>query len=123
MAVRCDQLLEPVDAAAAITLLPREHFAPDALDSVDQDVALFLQLKRTTRSIGEYPAKFDLLSRKAGARMQTGWSFSDTSATISRLRRSQRAGEFGDRCSGKTDETTSRPYWQFRTTGCAVRDR
>ena len=122
MAVRSDQLLEPVDVVATITLLLREHFAPDASDSVDQDVALFLQLKRTTRSIGEYLSKFDLLRRKAEARMQMSWSFSDTSAAISCLRYSQRAWEFGDRCSGKTDETTLWPYRQFRTTGCAVGD-
>ena len=58
MAANSDQLLEQ-DAAVKITQSPHDYSAPDACDSVFQDVARSLQFERTDQTMDEYAGNFD----------------------------------------------------------------
>ena len=58
------------DGAERIVTILKDYIAPDAADSVDQEVARFLQSKRPGRTMDVHLAEFDLLRRKAESKMQ-----------------------------------------------------
>ena len=62
---------------ALIPHILRERFAPDAIDSVFQDVAKFMYFNRMDQKMGTYLLEFDMLRRKAEARMLIGSGFPD----------------------------------------------
>ena len=51
------------DGAAHILRILRERFAPDAFESIFQDEAKSMYLKRTDQSMGASPMEFDMLRR------------------------------------------------------------
>ena len=59
----------------------RDYLAPDAVDSVNREIARFLQFTRTAPIMGEYLAHFDLLRRKGEPKMQIGGASTDVFAS------------------------------------------
>ena len=57
---------------ARILLISREEFAPDAYDCIFQDMVQFLYFKRAGQNMDTYPEEFDMLRKKAAARMLMG---------------------------------------------------
>ena len=74
MAAGAERLFEP-DSVMKIAQFLRDYFAPEAIVSVYQQVARFLHLERTTRTMDGYSARFDLLRYKPASRMRGGDSF------------------------------------------------
>ena len=68
---RNDQLSER-GGMQAIARILHDFSAPGTLDSVNQDVARFLQFRPTAQTMGGYPARCDLLRQKAAGRMKMG---------------------------------------------------
>ena len=71
-----------VDGAAHILRNLRERFAPDAIDSVFQAMLRFTYSGRADLTMGAYLMKFDMLRRKAEARMVTGSGFPDEFVSV-----------------------------------------
>ena len=80
MALGGDHVME-MDAAETVSRALHDYFAPAALGATHQVVARPPQYKRTAQTMGEYLAKFDLLRRKAEARM-AGGAFPQASVSI-----------------------------------------
>ena len=70
-----------VDGVAQILRILRERFAPEAIDSVFKDVVKLLYLRRTDQRMDTYLPEFDMLQRKAEARMLMGSGFPDESVS------------------------------------------
>ena len=49
------------DGAEQILKIPRERFAPDAIDSISQDMAKFMDFKRTGQTLGAYVMELEML--------------------------------------------------------------
>ena len=62
--------------------ISRERFAPDAFGSIFQDMAKFMNFKRTDQDMDTYLMEFDILRRKAEARMIKGGGFPDGIASV-----------------------------------------
>ena len=60
------------DGAAHISRTSRERFAPDAIDSISQDMARFMYFEQTDRTLDTYMMEFEMLRQKAEPRMLTG---------------------------------------------------
>ena len=56
MAGRINQIMG-LGSVMKITQAPNDYCAPDAVDTMHQEVGRFLQFKRTTRPMGEYSAR------------------------------------------------------------------
>ena len=69
MAARSDQIMGP-GGATGIARLLHGYFAPDAADSVCEEVALSSPSKRATQTTDGYFARFDPLPRKAESKMK-----------------------------------------------------
>ena len=54
-----------LDGAEQILKILRERFAPDAIDSIFQDMAKFMYFKRTGQNMDTYIMKFEMM-REAG---------------------------------------------------------
>ena len=65
------------DGAAHILCISRERYAPDAIDSIFQDLALFALLRRTDRTMGAFLMESDMARQKAVARIVLGSGFPD----------------------------------------------
>ena len=65
-------VIDNLDGAEQISRSLRERFAPDAIDSIFQDMAKFMYSKRTDRTMGTYVMEFEMLRQKAEARMVMG---------------------------------------------------
>ena len=68
MALGSGRIMVP-GAVANVLQMFRYYLAPDAPDFAYQDAAHFLRFRRTAQLRGDYLVKFDLLRRKAEARM------------------------------------------------------
>ena len=105
----------------------RDRFAPDAVDSIPQDMAKFMYFKRTRRNMGAYSMEFDILRLKAGARMLMGSGFPDESACVSRMRNAALTRNEETSVSASLHETLALPEVSAqmrrlsRTYGCASR--
>ena len=71
MALEDDQRVVPA-AAATVSQMLRDYFAPDALDAAYQDAARRPQFKRAAQVAGEFSAKPGLLRRTTEPQAQTG---------------------------------------------------
>ena len=76
MAVRKDDVGN-IDGAGQISKISRERFAPDAIDSIFQDMLKFTYFKRTDQKIGTHMTEFDFSRQKAEARMLMGSGLPD----------------------------------------------
>ena len=65
--------------------VPRNYFQPDALDDVYRQVAKLSQNARADRTTERYPSEFDVLRRKAEARLVMGRAFPDAFASNLRM--------------------------------------
>ena len=64
-----------IDRAARILRILGERFAPEAIDSIFQDMAKFMYFERADQNSDMYLMEFDVLPQKAGARMLMGSGF------------------------------------------------
>ena len=64
-----------LDGAEQILQIPRDRFAPDAIDLISQDMVKFILFKRTDQPMDTYIIEFEMLRRKAEARMVMGPGF------------------------------------------------
>ena len=71
-----------LDGAEHIWQILTERFAPDAIDSILHAMAKFMHFKRTGQDMGTYLIEFDMLRRKAEARMIMGGGFPDEFASV-----------------------------------------
>ena len=83
----------------------RDYSAPGALDAVNREAARFSLFTGTKQSVDEYSVKFDLLRRRAAARMQPGGPLLAVFESVTCLRNAarmkpagsgKRTREFGD---------------------------
>ena len=58
-----------VDGVEQILNIPRNRSAPDKADCIFQDIPKYLRFKRTTQDMDTFLLEFDILRRKAEARM------------------------------------------------------
>ena len=72
-----------LDGAAQILRTPRARFAPDAIDSILQEMAKFMSFRRTGQNMGTHIMEFEMLRKKAASRMLLGSGF--PSALVSAL--------------------------------------
>ena len=61
-----------IDGAGQILRIPGERFAPDAIDSIFQDVAKFAYFKRADQATDTRLMEFHMLRQNAEARMILG---------------------------------------------------
>ena len=71
-----------LDGAEQISKIPRERVAPDAIDSIFQDMVKFMYFKRTDQTMDTYTMEFETLRQKAESRMVVGAGFPDKFASV-----------------------------------------
>ena len=74
-----------LDEAEQISRIQRERFAPDAIDSIFQDLVKFMNFKRTKRKMDTYIMEFEMLRAKAASRTLMGSGFPDAFVSVSRM--------------------------------------
>ena len=73
------------DGAGHIVNTWRIYFAPDTAGPIYQEVARFLQFRRTDQPTDRYTVEFDLLRCKAEPKMQMGAGFPETFVFVLRM--------------------------------------
>ena len=66
-------VIDNLDGAEQISRISRERFAPDAIDSISQDMVKFLYFKRTEQTMDTYITEFEILGGKAESRLLIGF--------------------------------------------------
>ena len=75
-------VIDNLGGAAQISRIPRERFAPDGIDSILQDMAECMYMKRAGQNMATYIMEFGTLREKAESRMLTGSGPPDASASV-----------------------------------------
>ena len=70
-------VIENLGGAEQISRILRERSAPDAIDSISQDMVKFTSPERTEQNMDTYIMEFEMLSEKAGSIMLLGPGFPD----------------------------------------------
>ena len=81
MAAGSDRIMHP-DGVMEIMQLLNGYFAPDAADSVYQEVACLLRFEQTAQTVDEHLVRFDPLSGKAESKMQMDGAFPAALASV-----------------------------------------
>ena len=85
MAGESDVIAGP-DGAKRISELLRDYFAPEALDSVYQEVVRFSQFGRAAQTTDGFLVRLDLPHKKAASKKQGGgWAFPEVFASALRM--------------------------------------
>ena len=71
-----------MDGVEAILKILRRRSAPDKVDCTFQDISKFMNFKRTTQDMDAYMLEFDMLRRRAEARLALGTGFPDECASV-----------------------------------------
>ena len=71
-----------ISLAGQISKIPREPFAPAAIDGVFQDMVKFLVFERTGQNMYAYLMKVGMLRQEAGARVILGSGFPDEFVSV-----------------------------------------
>ena len=77
-----EDVIGNLGGAEQILKILQGGFAPDAIGSIPQDVAKFMYFKRTDQNADTYIMEFEMLRRKAEARMVMGFGYRDEFAAV-----------------------------------------
>ena len=81
------------DGVDRILAILRAYFAPEAVESGNQEVVRSPQLKRTAQTVDVYLAEFDLLLRQAGSKMRKGGDRPESSESVLCIRNASLSGK------------------------------
>ena len=79
-----DEFVFRQHGVARILGILSNYFGPEAADATHQQVTRFMEYRLMYQSIDEFVAKFDLLRRKAGSKMEMGAGFPEQFVSILR---------------------------------------
>ena len=74
-----------LDGVGQISRISRERFAPDAIDSISQDMEKFLYFTRTEQTMDTYIMEFEMLRGKAESRLLLGPGFLNAFVSVLRM--------------------------------------
>ena len=74
-----------LDGVGQISRISRERFAPDAIDSISQDMEKFLYFTRTEQTMDTYIMEFEMLRGKAESRLLLGSGFLNAFVSVLRM--------------------------------------
>ena len=74
--------IDNLDGADQISQMLRERFAPDAIDSMCQDMVKCMYFKRTVHTMDTYITEGEMLRGKAESRLLIGSGFPDASVSV-----------------------------------------
>ena len=79
-------VIDNLDGAEQILRILREYFAPDAIDSISQEIVKSMFFERTEQTMDTYIMEFGMLRGEAGSRLLLGPGFPDAFVAALRMR-------------------------------------